>query len=1236
MDRNVVRFGLIGVFILVVFIAFQLYPPSETLKPGIDLAGGTSLIYEIDTTGLTPQEADGLSQKFIPILMKRIDPGNVQNIIMRPQGDTRIEIQVPLSSADTYKKRQTYDKAVEAITKDNINPAIIRRALTKPAEERAALFAQMAGDSNDRNEILTGLSAAYDARKAAQEKRDSLKTTLSTISSELQKSGINDSSLVSLASSWSSLDPNGQTTKINQLITDANSSTAQKTRPQVEEYIRGYQQWSQVVNELTTPQTGLNAVYKQAEDKLKNFNLGIDSLTEILEMPEKSVKRTEMLDQFKAAFPSRAEKIDALDAVFKDYRLVRGRIDGPEDVKRMLKGAGVLEFRILPKLDDGRTNKEEMNAYAEALKTKGPKLASDNKYVWILIETPEDPSWQPSERNPIVVGSFAEKYYVLTSNQKGECLLRNSGKKPWKLEKSSASSDQLGKRAIAFNFDEVGASLFYDVTRNNLQRPLCITLDGVAISAPNIRSAIRSSGVIEGDYTQIEQMDMINKLNAGSLPARLIEPPISEKTIGPLIGADNRAKGITACYYSFLAVAGFMMFYYLIGGAIADVALFINVLIILGMMALSSATFTLSGIAGIILTIGMSVDANVLIFERIREEQAKGASIRTAIENGYRRVFWVIFDSNLTTIITAVILYMIGSEEIKGFAITLIIGLVSSVFTSLIVTRLIFQLMLNTGLLKNKLMMLQVFKNSININWMKIAPVMMVISLSLLAGSWIVFFTRDDSKNNKYDIEFTGGTSVQVDLKSECGMSRDAVEDIIRKQGEMLKIPAISSARVYSVGNKNTKTQYEITTTETNKANADITFKPGSQETIETVTDAIEKAQVDKRSRITGLTVAQNSENPAKFTITTTQTNKSVVSLILGETFGDKAEISAPVVNEIVTTAVLNAFKDKLQIMENLGPQIVSSVKITDAMVAETPEFGDFIDGIKIEFALNKPVTIAEMEKRLNDLRFKPDMESMAWYRYKIMAEGVTDSNAPAVKFIYASILPDTGYRQLSDDEWTNFTANEIKKITAAAELKSSLSRVTQFSASLGKEAKTRAIIASVLSLVAMMIYLGMRFGNMRYGFGALFSLLHDVSIALGFLVASTYFCDTSIGQKLLIGDFKIDLAAIAAFLTIIGYSVNDTIVIYDRIRETKGRLKAVTPQMINDSINQMLPRTFLTSFVTMLAVVIMYIFGGDGFRSFNYIMIIGMIVGVYSTIVIAAPVLLIGLKTKTDGDDGL
>ncbi len=1243
MDKNLVRYGLAATILLTIFAIAELYPPSETLKPGIDLAGGTSLIYDIDTTGLRENETDNLAQKLVPILLKRIDPGNIQNIVMRPLGDTRIEIQVPLASAEAHRKRQAYDDASKAIDKDNINIALIKRALVLPADKRTEIFAKYAADSNERKEILNSLAVAYDARKTAQERRDDYKAKLDIITEKLEKDGVNKQMLSSLAPSWSTMDPNEQKLTMDRLIADVNDANdkhktklafgqSKEKQQQIEQYFALFKPWADTVNELTKPETGLNAVYSNAEIRLKDINLNVDTMKEVLEMPANSQKRAALISEFKSRFPSRAEKIDTLVNTFKEYRPLRGRIDGPDDVKRMLKGTGVLEFRILPMLNDGRTNRDELVSYAEALKTKGPKLASDDKYVWLQVEDAKNDTWQTTESHQILVGTFADKGYVLASNQKDECMLKNTGKRPWKLTKAGTTVDEMGKRAISFSFDEVASNIFYNLTRNNLNRPLVITLDGLAISAPNIHSAIRGSGIIEGNFSLIEQTDMVDKLNAGSLPARLIDPPVSEKSIGPSLGADNLGKGIKAGYISMLIVVGFMIVYYRISGFIAAIALSLNILFVLAIMAITRATFTMAGIAGVVLTIGMSVDANILIYERLREELEAGAGMHTAIVNGYKRAFVTIFDSNLTTFIPALILYMIASEEIKGFALTLMLGIISSMFTAIFVTRIIFHILLNKGIIADKLTMLRIIKSP-NVNWMGLRPYFLTGSAILIIASIFVFFYRDETTNSKYDIEFTGGTSLQINLKAENPLTRAEAENIIHKEGEKLGNKPIAAAKVYSVGNSGL--QYEITTIETNKTIAQIIFEPNQNQTVQSVTDAINKEQKVKYGRLTGLTVTQDSANPLKFVITTTQTNTPLVSRILNDTFVKNAAISNPVVDEIVSRAVKEAFADKLEMTENLQPKIISAKKVDNAMVDTYPELGDYLGGIRIEFSVEKAATIAQINQRLNDLRFKPDMQTVAWYQYRLTGSNLEpETDKPLTKFVFFSIEPEAGFRQFSEEEWSRFENNETGKLTAAASLQSSLPRVTQIAPSIGQESQTRAIVAVVLSLIATCIYVWFRFGTLRYGLAAIIPLAHDVGITFGAVLTCTYIANTPLGQKLLIGDFKIDLGMIAAFLTIIGYSINDTIVVFDRIRERRGKLTTLTPELINQSVNQTLSRTILTSFTVFLAVFILYILGGTGIRGFSFAMLFGVVFGTYSSVAIAAPILILGKKSRAAAID--
>jgi preprotein translocase subunit SecD len=247
---------------------------------------------------------------------------------------------------------------------------------------------------------------------------------------------------------------------------------------------------------------------------------------------------------------------------------------------------------------------------------------------------------------------------------------------------------QDNQAVVNFRFDTSGAKKFGRVTQENVGRPFAIVLDGKVISAPVIREAILGgSGVISGNFNTQSARDLALLLRAGALPAPM--KILEERTVGPDLGADSIDAGKIASLIGLAAVIVFMLLYYGLFGIVADIALILNLVIILGLLSVLQATLTLPGIAGIVLTIGMAVDANVLIFERIREEVKGGRSPFSAMEAGYKRAFTTIFDSNLTTLIAAFILYIFGSGPVQGFAVTLGIGIVTSMFTAMLVSRYI-------------------------------------------------------------------------------------------------------------------------------------------------------------------------------------------------------------------------------------------------------------------------------------------------------------------------------------------------------------------------------------------------------------------------------------------------------------------------------------------------------------------------------------------------------------------
>ena len=248
-------------------------------------------------------------------------------------------------------------------------------------------------------------------------------------------------------------------------------------------------------------------------------------------------------------------------------------------------------------------------------------------------------------------------------------------------------SFQDGQPVVSFRFDSTGARRFGEATTTNVGKPFAIVLDNKVISAPVIREPITGGrGIISGNFTTQSASDLSLLLRAGALPAPLTV--IEERTVGPDLGADSIRAGSIASVLGFVFVAAFMIVVYGRYGVMADIALIVNLVMIIAFMSLLQATLTLPGIAGIVLTMGMSVDANVLIFERIREEQRQGRSVIASVDTGYSRALTTIIDSNLTTLIATFLLYLFGSGPVRGFAVTLTIGILCSMFTAVMLTRL--------------------------------------------------------------------------------------------------------------------------------------------------------------------------------------------------------------------------------------------------------------------------------------------------------------------------------------------------------------------------------------------------------------------------------------------------------------------------------------------------------------------------------------------------------------------
>ncbi|MBU0503150.1 MAG: protein translocase subunit SecD [Candidatus Omnitrophota bacterium] len=555
--------------------------------------------------------------------------------------------------------------------------------------------------------------------------------------------------------------------------------------------------------------------------------------------------------------------------------------------------------------------------------------------------------------------------------------------------------------AVSIKFNAEGAKKFGEITAANIGRRLAIVLDGKVQSAPRIKDAIPSGeGIITGRFDIEQAQDLAIVLRIGALPAPMVIE--EERTVGPLLGQDSINKGVKATLIGGAMVFIFMAIYYLIAGLVANIALILNLLIITGCLGMLpymfpgvSATLTLPGIAGMALALGMAVDANVLINERIREELALGRNLKAAIANGYNRAFSAIFDSNLTTLIAAFLLFQFGTGPIRGFAVTLTIGLMASMFTAIVVTRTIFELLLKFGWLKSFPMLK--FIGETKLDFIGKRKVFYVISAVVIIAGLVVFFQKG---SNAFGIDFAGGQLQEYSFKNP--------------------------------------------------------------------------PQVDKIRQL-------------------------LKDLDLGD-------------------ASIQQFRD--------NPKAIL-------------------------------------------IRSKSDKNQVLMSKLR-------------------EVFPDEDVQML---------------------------RIEHVGPIAGKHLKGKAFYAIVWSLAGILIYVGFRFKHINFALAGVIALIHDVLVALGFLVMT--------GRQ-------IDLLSVTAFLTIAGYSINDTIVIYDRVRENmRNSRKMSLAELINLSVNQTLARTVLTSSITLFVVLAILFYGGEVLSNFAFTLVVGFVSGVYSTVFIASPLVLAWQKKK-------
>ena len=704
-----------------------------------------------------------------------------------------------------------------------------------------------------------------------------------------------------------------------------------------------------------------------------------------------------------------------------------------------------------------------------------------------------------------------------------------------------------GMPEVGFDMKSSGATKLQSLTytnrpENGIKRRMAIVLDGRVLSAPNLNQPISSQGVITGNFTSDECDYLVNVLKSGSLPAALNKQPISENVVGAAQGKDAIEKGFYASALSLIVTLVLILSYYRFSGLVACLAMALNLALILAGMILIQQPITLPGLAGLVLSVGMSVDANVLIFERIREEIAKKATPRLAIRNGFDRAWTTIIDSNLTTLISALVLYFVGTDQVKGFAVTLIIGLIVSMFTAVFCARVMFDIaeklrVVNFSMADAVVALKKSLVGDREIDFMSMRFVCYTGSTILIIIGLVATAMRG---RQILDIDFNGGTSVTYALNKAIPTDkvREYIGSIFVKDENGL--PIQTSLTNVSMGQFAPETVYKLDT---------------SLRDVKKLSEALVSGFTEEKTgstlvsyRVDASTPVEESPAPTADATDEPKSPKVKRTFKFSTSNGvDSAKISAPALLE----------------------SLIASSKSVDVTLVES-QIGVFPEG------------------------------AVDWTRESQVGYNVWDVTMPVDSATSDKIVADLSVRLAQQPVWQSL--NRIESRVAG-------------------EMQRDAILALFLSMIFITAYIWFRFQRVAFGLAAVVALMHDILITLT-AVAVSHWLFTPL-SSLMIEDFKISLTMVAAFLTIAGYSLNDTIVVFDRIREVKGKSPKLTAGMINQSVNQTLSRTLLTSATTIFAVFLLYVFGGEALHGFSYALFIGIIVGTYSSIFVAAPILL-------------
>jgi SecD/SecF fusion protein len=505
-------------------------------------------------------------------------------------------------------------------------------------------------------------------------------------------------------------------------------------------------------NELNPTTFILNSLQRDASGKIK-LGLDLQGGTSFLVEMDTNATPAELADTNNVTRSS-----DLQSALSQAVEVLRKRVDQFGVAEPVIQPVGANQILIqLPGLSESDKNSAATNIQKAAFLEF--RLVKEDSSEIIANNQPIPPGYEKLTHVLPPKNGKPQQPEVVIVKKKAEPGLSGDIVKGARMGRGN-----VGEPIIEFTLTDEAAKRFGDVTANNIGRMLAIVLDGRLESAPRINSAIFANGEITGNYSPEEAQNLAAVLQN---PLRRQLHVASSSDVAPTLGRDTIRSGIQASIWAVILVSAFMLIYYRIAGLTANIALITNIIILLGVMCSVGTTFTLPGIAGVVLTIGMAVDANVLIYERLREELAKGKSLRGAIAAGYARAFGTIFDSHVTTLISSVILIIKGTGEIRGFGVTLTIGVAASLFTALVVTRLIFDFLLD----RNWLQSLGMFHliRSTSVNFMGVAKPLFILTWAVAIAA--IIYGGAIRGEKLFGVDFRGGDSTtfsfaqQVDEK---------------------------------------------------------------------------------------------------------------------------------------------------------------------------------------------------------------------------------------------------------------------------------------------------------------------------------------------------------------------------------------------------------------------------------------------------------------------------------------